>query len=329
MKVLVTGASGFLGGALTRAISEKGDDVRILARPSSSLVHLDDLDIEVIRGSLEEAGSLVPAVKGVNIIYHCAAVSTDWAPWKKFKDANITGVRNLCEAAADEQDLKRFLHVSTTDVYGYPRKACDESHPIVNTGLPYNKSKGIGETIVRQFSLDRHLPVTVVRPVTVYGPRSMSIVKEIADLITDRKMVLLDNGASHAGLLYVENGVRAIIQAAESEKTVGETYNLRDDCDRTWRDFVRDLEKELDVDRSWCNIPAGLAVLTGFLMEKAYGLLRIKKRPLITRHMVYMFTRDQGYSIDKIKNDLGYSPEISYEEGIKRTAQWYREAYMQ
>jgi nucleoside-diphosphate-sugar epimerase len=157
----------------------------------------------------------------------------------------------------------------------------------------------------------------------------MSIVKEIADLINERNMVLLNRGMSHAGLLYVENGVRAIIKAAESDKTLGEAYNLRDDCDRTWKDFTESLEKELGVEKSWSNIPGRLAFFIGFLMEKAYGLLRIRRRPLITRHMVYMFTRDQAYSTDKIKQDLGYSPEISYEEGIQRTAEWYRETYMQ
>ena len=128
--------------------------------------------------------------------------------------------------------------------------------------------------------------------------------------------------------MYVDNAVQAIIQAAESASTIGQAYNLRDEGNETWRDFIEAMEKELGIGRSWSNISSKLAYGMGYISEKLYGLLRIKKRPLVTRHMVCMFTRDQGYSIDKIKKELGYSPEISFQEGIKRTVEWYKAEFL-
>src|SRR5512136_559649 len=115
MAVLVTGASGFLGGRLAQVLAARGEPVRILARPGNNLSHLDGLPVEVIEGSLGDMESLNRAAAGCKVIYHCAGTSTDWAPWDTFYSANVTGVRNLIEAAARDSALERFVHVSTSD----------------------------------------------------------------------------------------------------------------------------------------------------------------------------------------------------------------------
>src|SRR5437879_1367484 len=130
MAVLVTGASGFLGGRLAQVLVARGETVRILARATSDLHHLAGLPIEIVRGDLSATTSIAAAVRGVTHVYHCAACSTDWAPDAVFNAANVAGVQNLLDAAQRVSGLQRFLHVSTTDVYGYPAVPCDESHPL-------------------------------------------------------------------------------------------------------------------------------------------------------------------------------------------------------
>src|SRR5690349_7900482 len=145
MPVLVTGAGGFLGGRLAQVLAARGAEVRVLARETSDLRHLNGSVCETLRGNLLDRRTLDDALDGVTHDYNCAGCSTDWAPWSDYYEANVAGVQNLLEAAAGHKGLRRFLHVSTTDVYGYPERACDESHPLTQVGLPYNRSKCMGE----------------------------------------------------------------------------------------------------------------------------------------------------------------------------------------
>src|ERR1700694_3864557 len=116
MPVLVTGASGFLGGRLVQMLADCGASVRILARPASDLRHLANSRFEVTRGDLSDVELLKLALRDVTHVYHCAGCSTDWARWKVYYQSNVEGVRNLVRAALEAPSLERFLHVSSTDI---------------------------------------------------------------------------------------------------------------------------------------------------------------------------------------------------------------------
>lgn len=322
MTELVTGASGFLGSALVRELVRRGARVRILARRSSNLLDLADLPIEVTLGCLEEAKSLRDAVKGVTRIYHCAGLSTDWAPWDAFRTANVLGVRNLLEAVSASDSLERLLHVSTTDVYGYPTVACPEEHPIVDVGLPYNRSKGLGETSVRRCAAETGLPITIVRPANIYGPRDPNFVLEFANLLRKRQMLLVDGGRARAGLLYIDNAVTGILDAAISSCTQGRTYNLRDGSDVTWRSFADALADGLGVPRALLSIPEWLALRVGGVMERAYRAVKSRHRPVLTRHAVLLLSRDQGYPVDRARSDFGFRSAIDLAAGIQASVDW-------
>jgi nucleoside-diphosphate-sugar epimerase len=322
MSTLVTGASGFLGGALTRALAAGGRHARVLARATSDLRHLEGLGVEVVRGALEDRDVLFAAAEGARVVYHCAARSADWGTWEEFHAANVRGVRNLLDAATAAGSVERFVHVSTTDVYGYPRQACDETHPLVDTGLPYNRSKIQGEQAVWDCHRATGLPVTVIRPATIYGPRSKDVVAEFAALLRKRQMVLLDGGEARAGLIYVDNAVEAIIEAAGSPATVGKAYNLRDEGEQTWRDYVIALASGLGTAPPRFDLPAGLALGMARISETAYRALRVRRRPLLTRHAVYLLCRDQGYAIGAAQRDFGLRSRVGFGEGMDRTVAW-------
>lgn len=326
MAVLVTGASGFLGGALTQELVQRGETVRILARETSNLKHLENLDIVIVYGTLETKSRLETALDGVQVVYHCAGASKDWATWEEFYNANVLGVQNLCEIAAASGTIQRFVHISTSDVYGYPKRACDETHPIRDIGLPYNRSKYLGEKIVWQFDQNTGLPVTIIRPVTIYGPRSKDFVVEIARLLLDSKMVLIAKGATPAGLLFIANAVDGIIAAASSPHTVGRAYNLRDETIETWRDYVWALADGLGVPRTRTNLPYSAAIALAYLFEGGFKLFRIKKRPLLTRHAVFFSSFDQSYAIERARRDFGFRSKIDFQTGIDQTIAWLKSA---
>jgi nucleoside-diphosphate-sugar epimerase len=296
--------------------------VRVLVRPGSDRRRLDTLGVEFVEGSLEDAASLRRAVRGIRTVYNCTGLSTDWARWADFERTNVTGVKNLLDAAASAGSAERFLHLSTTDVYGYPVEACDESTAPRDVGLPYNRSKLLGEQAVLECHKRTGLPVTVVRPVTVYGPRSKDWVIEIGKLLRTGKMMFVDHGNSRAGLLYIDNAVDAIIAAATSPRANGVVYNLRDGSNETWREYVNALATGMKLGPVQKSISSRMALGLARASEAVYGGLRIKSRPLLTRHAVYLMSRDQAYGIDRARQDLAFTPSVDFDTGLGATLGW-------
>ena len=325
LKNLVTGGSGFLGSHLVEALVARGEEVRVLVRPTSQTAHLEGLGVELAYGDLGNAQSLKAAVRGVARVYHCAALAADWGTWEAFCSANVTGVRNLLEAAT-EAGVSKFVHVSTSDVYGHPDYPADESAPYRLRGWPYGDTKIEGERLVWKYYREYGLPVTIVRPVNIYGPRSMTFVLEIVELLKNGSMVHIGRGRKSAGLGYVTNVVDVMLRAADNEVSVGQAYNACDGSDVTWRQYVERLAEIVGIPGPRLVIPRRAAYMAGWAMEKVYGALQIKSRPLLTRMVVEVFGTDQGFPIDKARRELGYEPEVDFDEGMRRVEAWLRQA---
>lgn len=322
--VLVTGASGFLGGRLAEMLVEHGETVRILARESSDLRHLSQLQIQIVRGDLGDAAALAEAMRGVRVIYHCAACSTDWAPMQTYIAANVMGTQRLLDAAVRADSVERFVHVSTTDVYGYPRVPCDESASRRDVGLPYNRTKIQGEEAVWRAHREHGLPVTVVRPATIYGPRGKDFVVEIAKMLRQRMMLLIDRGRARGGFTYVDNVATAMMDAAASPATLGRAYNITDGTDATWRAYTNALADALGYSRPWLTLPFPVAMALGRTIEIPHGLLKLKGRPMLTRHATYLLGRDQEFPTGRAREDFGFAPRVSLAGGIERSVAWLR-----
>ncbi|GHD88873.1 SDR family NAD(P)-dependent oxidoreductase [Streptomyces naganishii] len=320
--VLVTGASGFIGGHLVRRLAEHGHRVRVLVRSGSDHTAFAGSAAETVTGDLTDRDSLRRAAEGVRHVYNCAGFSADWGPWDRFREVNVDGARNVVEAAHEAGTVERVLHVSTTDVYGYPVSPCDETTSPRDIGLPYNRSKVLGERAVREAAERTGQPVTVIRPVSVYGPGSKDFVIEIAQLLLAKQMVYVRQGRVPAGLLYVTNAVDGMIAAATAERTAGRAYNLRDAEDTTWRTYVEALAEGLGVKPPRLSLPTPVATAIATLSEGIWGALRIKARPVLTRHAVHLFDRDQSYAIRRAQEDFGFKSEVDFREGMRRTLAW-------
>lgn len=324
MSSLVTGASGFLGGRLAQMLYQQGEEVTVLARPTSELRHLS-IPVRVVRGDLLDQVALQQAVQDVNYIYHCAACSTDWAPRQTYYEANVLGTRNLLAAARRAPRLRRFLHVSTTDIYGYPETPCMESNEFVDVGLPYNQTKGQGEALVWRAHQEHGLPVTVVRPATIYGPRGKDFTLEIAALLRHRLMAYINEGAAPGGFTYVDNVAQAMLDAAESPKTIGEAYNISDGTGATWKRYLTLFADQLGTKPPWINLSFHTALFMARTMETPHRYLGLPGRPLLTKHAVQLLGRNQEFPIAKARSSFGFAPSVSLEEGIRRSVTWLRE----
>lgn len=329
MSVLVTGASGFLGGRLAQVLVGQGERVTVLARPTSDLRHLSEFiggPIRVVSGALTESASLLEAVRDATVIFHCAAASTDWARMSVYSESNVSGTQMLLEAARHATGLRRFVHVSTTDVYGYPSTPCPETGDLKDAGLPYNRTKILAEKAVWREVQQNGLPVTVVRPATIYGPRGKAFVSDIAALLRKRQMIYIDGGRAAAGLIYVDDAVDAMIAAAQSPVAEGRAYNLSDGSGTTWKDYVSGLARELGCKLPWIDLPFGVAMGIARAMEAPFRYLAMPGRPALTRHAVFLLGRDQEFPADKARTELDFAPKVSVDEGIARSVAWLKSA---
>lgn len=307
-------------------LHERSEEVVILARATSDLRHLSSTPVRVVRGDLSNRAALQEAVQNVTDIFHCAACSTDWAPRQTYLEANVIGTQNLLAAAERAPRLHRFLHVSTTDIYGYPQIPCTEEQSFVDAGLPYNQTKGRGEAAVWKAHQERGIPITIIRPATIYGPRGKDFTREIAMLLRQRLMAYIDTGTTPGGFTYVDTVVQAMLDAAASPHTIGQAYNITGGTGATWKQYATLFAKQLGAKPPWISLPFTAAMALARIFETAHACLRLRGRPLLTRHAVYLLGRNQEFPIAKAKSTFGFSPDISLEEGIHRSVAWLKGA---
>jgi nucleoside-diphosphate-sugar epimerase len=296
---LVTGATGFIGGHLAQRLVAEGERVRCLVRATSDTALLDELGVELVVGDLTDAASLAGIADGCEAVFHCGALVSDWATTAEITAINVAGTRNLLAAAAA---VPRFVHVSTTDVH--------------RAGNWYARTKRAAEAEVRRARAD----AVILRPATVYGPRSTEVIGEIAKAIRARTMLLIDGGRANAGLVYVDNLVEAALLARSGD------FDITDGLDVTWRQLTDDLAAGLGAARVRFSLPYAPANAIGFSLEHGYRLLRrttgLTMRPLLSRQAVYVMGRDQAFDNGRARALLGWEPRVGYAEGLRATLEW-------
>lgn len=316
---VVAGASGFLGGRLATLLAENGVAVRALVR-ETSVVNLPPA-VPIFRCAFSDADGLAQAFNGADILFNCAGHSSDWGPWKHFREGNIDMVDHLWRAAA-RAGIGRVLHVSTTDVYGYPRVACDETHPLIDVGLPYNRSKIAGDRLARGLGKELGLEVAVIRPATIFGPRSHDWVVELSRQLKSERVPLLDRGRTNAGLVFVDDTAHAMIALAALPRLDNDAYNVVDPTPLTWLSYFTALCEVIGSRPPRLNIPVSIAFVTAYASERAWQLLAMRSRPLFTRQVVYVMSRDQHYHVAKLQKTIANFPPIGLAQGIDLTRAW-------
>jgi nucleoside-diphosphate-sugar epimerase len=324
MVVLVTGASGFLGRRLAEMLLSKGETVRLLVRETSRLDLRGLESCEIVRVDFSDMPVLVEAMRGVRVVHHCAGLSSDWGSWDAFRAANIEMVATMLNAAHRAGSVERFVHVSTTDIYGYPEEACGEAYGFHDSGLPYNRSKGEGDRLALEFHARTGLPVTVVRPATIFGPRAKDWVIELTRLLRAGQALTIAGGGVPAGLVYVDDVAGAMMALAEAPEAIGQAYNVVDPERMSWRDYMDRFADALGVRRARFDMGRFPALILCLICETVYRLLGMKSRPLFTRHLLLLLTRDQQFPIGKLTAVLPGFPAVGLRDGLSATLDWVR-----
>lgn len=332
MKILVTGGTGFLGGHLVRALLKGGHEVRALVRYGSDAGGLKGA--ELVHGDLTEPDSLRQAVEGIETVYHLAAIRDRWGtPYQAYYAVNVSGTRNLLDAAAGRVD--KLVYCSTAGVARYPGNLqADESlsyHTDGHGQYGYHHTKALAEQLTLEYARQGQVPATVVRPTLVYGPGdTWGMVTRLVTMLARGRFAWIGNGRNHLHLVYVDDVIRAFLLAGESSKSVGQVYIVAGPSLITLNDLVTEVCALLGVRPPRCHIPVKAARAAGWMLEMAYtvkfsmGLRAFGDMPFVTRDKVDTLTVDHGYSIAKIRQELDYCPAIDYDQGLRRTSNWYR-----
>jgi len=321
MRALVTGANGFTGSYLVKNLLGKNYTVRALVRKTSNLDLLKDLDVEYVYADLAKDEISKDIMKDVDVVYHVgAAFRTEGVPKSYFWDVNVEGTRKLLEAAK-EANVKKFVHCSTVGVQGdIKNPPAKETHPY-NPGDYYQESKLDGEKLALKFFKEKGLKGTVVRPVGIYGPGDTRFLK-LFKFINNGKFRMIGSGNVLYHLTFVEDLVEGFVLAGEKEEANNEIFTIGGNSYLTLSELVEKIAKILDKPVPKSSIPVWPVWIAGALCELVCKPLGIS--PPIFRRRIDFFIKDRAFDISKAKNILGYNPKVDLDEGLKRTADWYK-----
>lgn len=322
-KVLITGATGFLGSHLVERNLESGREVRVFALPGDAkAAELEARNVQVVYGDIRDYGAVEKAAEGIQIVFHLAAVVTDWAPKKLFSQVNIEGMRNICRASL-EHGVDRFVEVSTNDIFGLKEGVVmDEDFGFSYWKEPYADTKIEATKIAWEFH-QKGLPVTMVYPCWVYGPGDKTFVPEIIKALRNRSLIFWRKGAL-VWPAYVGNVIDLLMVIAENPAAVGHGFLVHDGVSDTFEGFTAKIAESMGAPKASRYIPYGAAYAASWCLELVWKLLGKKSRPLLTTYSVKNLGSRLQFSIGKAERVLGWRPSVSYEEGFKKTMDLFK-----
>ena len=313
--ILVTGGAGFIGRHLVAQLLAAGNRVRVLALPNELTPSEWESKVEVIRGSITDYPVVKEAVQDVGTIFHLAAMVGDWGSESLHWNVTVEGSRLLFNEAIENKS--RVILAASIVVYGdlLRKKICVEEDDHGTPQGPYGYCKQAQEKMALDFYKTRGLQLSVVRPANVYGPGSIWV-EEPLKLLKSKAPLLIGNGKWKANLIYVENLVDAFLLAA-SDKALGQIYNACDGLDITWKEYLTDLSQLAGMPAPK-SIPRLLAKGVVMGSEKIWSTFSLETRPPLTRESLNLVSTSYKVSNQKLKKDFGYTPLISYQQGMKQ-----------
>lgn len=326
MKVLITGASGFVGSTLCEEFNRRGLDVHCLMRKTSSVANLTKAKYQAVEGDLRSSAALAKAMDGTEVVFHVAgAVAAKNR--EGFFEANTAGTRNLLQAAASHgKQLKRFVFVSSLAAAGpsqpnRPNVESDECHPVSD----YGASKYSAEREV--LAMGEDFPVTIIRPPAVYGPRDkgvftffQAVQKGILPLLGMQRP-----GTRRYSFVHVDDLVQGVALAglAESSRSK-DIYYVSGDGEYSWEEAMNFIARGLEREARPVRLP--LTLMKGAAAAcSAYTLAFGKVLPFSLDKIKEIEAPAWTCSNHKAKNELGFVPYWDLAKGLSQTAKWYKE----
>lgn len=322
-KVLVTGATGFLGKYVVEELVEHGYQVRAFGRNRAIGQSLVNASVTFIQGDLTNQEDLTKACQEMDMVVHAGALSTVWGPWEDFYQTNVLGTKYILETCR-EAKIERLVYVSSPSIYAAPRDQLDikeSDAPQENRLNNYIRSKLASEKLFKDYP---DVSSVILRPRGLFGIGDTSILPRVLNLSQKIGIPLIGDGRQLMDMTCVENVALAIRLALETPQAAGEVYNITNGEPRAFRNLIEETLRGLGYPIRYRKIPAPLVSAISSSLEFIYKSLKLKGEPALTRYTYYLLRYSQTLDISKAERDLGYRPKITISEGIEQYVQDYR-----
>lgn len=318
MRVLITGASGFLGGHVLEATKAAGHETVVLARRTSNLSYVKDSIDEIRYGAIEDLGSVREAMKGIDAVIHCAGAVRHVAPYRELYTTNVTGTRNVTVAAA-EGGAGKIIYASSMGVMGLL--------PDENDGGrirdKYCRSKAEAEKAFFDACKKYGIEGVALRPGVIYGPRDFTAAYHWFRMAEEGEIFLIGDGNARFPLVYIDDLVRAFMEALKRDDLSGEKIPIQGDEEATLGRVMQLVCEEMGIDFRPRYINYATALSMARLSEFRSFLTGYRKPARLSTFVVRLFGIDHPpLKFDYGKYGLRFSTPLK--EGISRTAEWYR-----
>jgi nucleoside-diphosphate-sugar epimerase len=322
VKILVTGGTGFSGSALVLRLLQDGHQVRSLDYKKG--IRDDALaaaGAEIVYGSITDRAVVGKAVEGCEVVQHLAAAFRELdVPRQFYYEVNRNGTQNVMEAAR-AHGVRKVVYCSTQGVHGHIRNPPgDENSPIAPEDY-YQETKYLGEEVVRDW-MKQGMKATIIRPTAIYGPGDPERFFMIFKRVKKGVFPMFGTGKTFYHPVYIDNLVDAFVLAMDSERGNGETYIIADEEYVTIQDLVRRVAGAMKKDVVIRRYPFFPLLVAAHVCEKLCKPFKIAP-PVFPRRADW-YRQVRAFRIDKARRELGYSPRIGLDEGLRRTYEWYR-----
>src|ERR1700730_3395893 len=325
MRVLITGATGLLGGHLIKQLQQRGETIRALVLPVENADKLVKQGIQVVRGDITDASTLGPAVKDVELVFHLAGMMGVWRPLAEYRLVNVCGSENLYKAA-QQAGVRRFVHTSSHTVYGLGHgRFLTENDPLRPDADPYSLSKAEGDRLMRRFMLTSDVETVILRPGTFFGPGDRLHFGRMAQKMKNGKGVIIGRGDNALPFCYVTDVVQGFLLAAYHEEAPGNVYNITNDRPLTQLEIFNAIADAVGGVRPTRHLPYLPIFFGAIVAEKGVARLTHTK-PIVKRSRPLMFGSDTRHSAEKARRELGFEPKVALHEGIKLAAEWFNKS---
>ncbi len=326
--VLVTGGGGFVGKKIVQMLIKKGITCTVVGR--NRYPDIEQLGITCKVGSITDSTFIDDCCKGIDTVFHVAALAGIWGKWEDYYNTNVVGTENVV-AACKKQGVTRMVYTSTPSVVFNQENILkgDESLPYAETFLcHYPKSKIIAEKHVLG-SITNTFSACAIRPHLIWGPGDPHLVPRLIEKGKNRKLKIVGEGNNLVDISYIDNVAHAHILAAEnlcdSQSANGKAYFIGDEKPVELWKWINDLFIALDIPPIKKKVPFKTAYFVGTILEGVFKIFNLSGEPPMSRFVAEQLAKSHYFSHDKAKKDFGYVPIVSSKEGMNNLLNWINE----